>query len=731
MNKTFWFLFLALTTIAFGQNKEKEIFVKLIDQPILIDGDLSEPVWDSATENGNFQQYFPSDSILAKQQTKIKMLYDSTTLYLGVTVYSKGNDYVIPSLQRDFRAGNNDNISFIFDTFNDGTNAFLFGTNPLGVKREALISNGGSSRDGFSTAWDVKWQGETKIYDRYYTIEMAIPLTSIKFKEGGTKWRFNSYRFDMQENETSTYSNIPQNQLIYNLAFMEEMVFEKPLGKSRTPLALIPYINGITSRDYTVHDSKSQYKVGGDAKLAIGNGMNLDLTLNPDFSNVEVDNVVTNLTRFEISLPERRQFFVDNNDLFGNFGNSWGENPFFSRRIGLAKNKEGETIENRIIGGIRLSGKLSEDWRLGLLSIQTDEDLENEIASNNNTVFSLQKKIFSRSNIGVFFINRETFKKYEFINNQEKYNRVFGVDYNLASADNKWVGKFYLHHSIKPEVHDNNGARGVELFYNSKFFNFGISGNYIGEEFQSDLGFLRRKDIIMTNPFAEVVIWPKKTKVNSHSIRINPFVFWRPSLDYKNTDFTLFSMWTTKFQNQSEWSARMFNRYTYLTEDFEPSNTEGAVALPGNIGYHYTSFELRYESDRRKVFSYSFEPGFGQFYNGHRNVIKGSLNLRLQPKVIVGLQYEYNQLRMPKPYSDADIWLLSPRVAVTFNKSVFWTTLIQYSNRNDNLGINSRVQWRFAPLSDLFIVYNDNYFVSDFAPKFRSLNLKFTYWLNI
>tara|TARA_B110000027_G_scaffold83679_1_gene88846 strand:+ start:4364 stop:6559 length:2196 start_codon:yes stop_codon:yes gene_type:complete len=731
MNKTFWFLFLALTTIAFGQNKEKEIFVKLIDQPILIDGDLSEPVWDSATENGNFQQYFPSDSILAKQQTKIKMLYDSTTLYLGVTVYSKGNDYVIPSLQRDFRAGNNDNISFIFDTFNDGTNAFLFGTNPLGVRREALISNGGSSRDGFSTAWDVKWQGETKIYDRYYTIEMAIPLTSVKFKEGGTKWRFNSYRFDMQENETSTYSNIPQNQLIYNLAFMEEMVFEKPLGKSRTPLALIPYINGITSRDYTVHDSKSQYKVGGDAKLAIGNGMNLDLTLNPDFSNVEVDNVVTNLTRFEISLPERRQFFVDNNDLFGNFGNSWGENPFFSRRIGLAKNKEGETIENRIIGGIRLSGKLSEDWRLGLLSIQTDEDLENEIASNNNTVFSLQKKIFSRSNIGVFFINRETFKKYEFISNQEKYNRVFGVDYNLASADNKWVGKFYLHHSIKPEVHDNNGARGVELFYNSKFFNFGISGNYIGEEFQSDLGFLRRKDIIMTNPFAEVVIWPKKTKVNSHSIRINPFVFWRPSLDYKNTDFTLFSMWTTKFQNQSEWSARMFNRYTYLTEDFEPSNTEGAVALPGNIGYHYTSFELRYESDRRKVFSYSFEPGFGQFYNGRRNVIKGSLNLRLQPKVIVGLQYEYNQLRMPKPYSDADIWLLSPRVAVTFNKSVFWTTLIQYSNRNDNLGINSRVQWRFAPLSDLFIVYNDNYFVSDFAPKFRSLNLKFTYWLNI
>jgi hypothetical protein len=242
---------------------------------------------------------------------------------------------------------------------------------------------------------------------------------------------------------------------------------------------------------------------------------------------------------------------------------------------------------------------------------------------------------------------------------------------------------------------------------------------------------VRRKDIIAARPFVEFSFWPKKGKVNNHNLRLSPNAIWRPGLDMQNTDFTMFSSWTTKYQNQSEWSARMFNRYTFLTEGFDPSNTDGAVALPGNVGYHYTSFELRYQSDRRKVFSYSIEPGFGQFYNGQRNKIEGNLNLRLQPKVTIGLQYEYNQLRMPEPYTDTDIWLISPRVAVTFNKSIFWTTLIQYSNRNDNLGLNSRLQWRFAPLSDLFVVYNDNYFVSDFAPKFRSLNLKFTYWLNI
>jgi hypothetical protein len=731
MNKNILFLFFLSPFFIFSQNSDKSILVKLIDKPIIINGKLDEAVWETANAAENFQQYFPSDSILAKQKTQIKMLYDNTTLFLGVTVFTSGNDYVIPSLQRDFRAGNNDNISFIFDTFNDGTNAFLFGTNPLGVRREALISNGGSDLAGFTTSWDVKWRGETFIGDGFYIAEIAIPLTSFKFKEGETKWRFNSYRFDMQENETSTFAKIPQNQLVFNLAFMEDMIFEKPLGKSRTPIAIIPYINGISDRNYIAQNSRSQYKVGGDAKLAIGNGMNLDLTLNPDFSNVAIDNVVTNLTRFEIFLPERRQFFVDNNDLFGNFGNSRDSNPFFSRRIGLAKNLDGETIENRIVAGMRLSGKLSEDWRLGLLNIQTDEDLENEIASNNNTVFSLQKKLFTRSNISMFFINRESLKKYDFLESSEKYNRVFGVDYNLASEDNKWVGKFFLHQSISPEVKDLDGAGGAELFYNSRYLNFGLRGNYVGENFRSDLGFVRRTDIIAARPFVELVFWPKKGKVNNHNLRLNPNAIWRPSLNLQNTDFTMSSSWTTRYINQSQWSVNMFNRYTYLTDSFDPSNSEGAVALPADIGYHYTSFELRYQSDRRKAFSYTFEPGFGQFYNGQRNVIQGSLNLRIQPKVVLGFQYEYNQLRMPKPYTDSNIVLLSPNVEITFNKSVFWTTLIQYSDRNDNVGINSRLQWRFAPLSDLFVVYNDNYFVEQFAPKFRSLNLKFTYWLNI
>ena len=459
--------------------------------------------------------------------------------------------------------------------------------------------------------------------------------------------------------------------------------------------------------------------------------MNLDITVNPDFSNVEVDNFFTNLSRFEVSLPERRQFFIDNSDLFGSFGDDRDANPFFSRRIGIAENLDGETIENGIIGGVRLSGKLNEDWRLGFLNIQTEEDVANEIPSNNNTVLALQKKLFSRSNLSFIFVNRQTFKDYDFVEAMDRYNRVVGLDYNLASADNTWVGKFFFHKSFANEIGDDDSSGGIDLRYNSRNINFGIRGNYVGNDFRSDLGFIRRTDIIAARPFVEYNFWPKKGNLISHGFRVSPNAIWRPTLDYQNTDYFIFSGWGGQFKTQEEVSARMFNQFVFLTEPFDPTGTDGALQLPGNQGYYFTSFEAEYQSDRRKVFSYSVEPGYGDFYNGTRFSFEGDVSLRIQPKVFLSLNLNYDGIRLPEPFPSADIWLVSPRINVTFNKSLFWSTLVQYSNQRDNLGFNSRLQWRFAPLSDLFLVYNDNYFVDSFMPRSRSINLKLTYWLNI
>ncbi|MBL4568630.1 MAG: carbohydrate binding family 9 domain-containing protein [Flavobacteriaceae bacterium] len=314
-------LIFTISSFAVSSQEVKKVYVKHIQQPITIDGELNEAEWSQTKSATNFWQYFPTDTLQAKQQAEIKMLFDEQTLYIGMKVNSSSNKYIVPSLRRDFRASGNDNITMLFDTFNDGSNAYFFGTNPAGVKREALLSGGGTDLRGFNMAWDTKWVSETKIHDNYYIVEMAIPLSAFKYREGETKWRFNSYHFDTQDNERNTWINIPQNQWIFNLAYMGDMIFEKPLGKSKAPIAIIPYINTFTAKDYENNTTTNDFKIGGDAKFAIGNSMNLDVTFNPDFSQIEVDQQITNLTRFEISLPERRQFFVENSDLFGDFGN--------------------------------------------------------------------------------------------------------------------------------------------------------------------------------------------------------------------------------------------------------------------------------------------------------------------------------------------------------------------------------------------------------------------------
>lgn len=722
---------LFFTIFSFGQSENKSFVVKHTMAIIEPDGALDEPIWETTKSTSAYNQYFPLDTVQAQNQSEIKILYDDENLYIGIKAYSIGKNYALQSLKRDFRGSGSDSFSLLFDTYNDGTNAFLFGINPQGVRREALISNGGTDISNFNLSWDVKWQGDSKIYDDYFTAEMIIPLTSLKFEEGTIKWRLNSYRIDTQSNERSSWIRIPQNQLIFNLAFMGEMVFEKPLGKSRSPLAIIPYINTISQKYFESNEDFDNLKVGGDAKVAIGNNLNLDLTLNPDFSQVEVDDQVTNLTRFEVSLPEKRQFFIDNSDLFASFGDERDANPFFSRRIGIAIDTAGNSIENKIIGGVRLSGKLTKDLRVGILNIQTAKDEENEIPSNNNTMIALQQRVFSRSNIGVFYINKQSFEKNAFVDRKDEYNRVVGLDYNLASKDNKWTGKMYTHASFQPDDNIGNLSTGAILRYQSRKYNFYVKGISIDEDFSSDLGFIRRTGIFKGIVSAERVFWPKKGIIQNHGFQFFPIFLWDPSLDFKNTDYDLMSTWEVTFKNQSQLEIGITNSFTFLFNNFDPTNTDGALELPGDQGYHYNSVKFGYQSDKRKLFAFKVGSDVGSFYNGKRFSLESMMIMRFQPKVFLSLILNYDQITLPEPYTSADIWLISPKIDVTFSKSIFWSTLIQYSNQRDNLGLNSRLQWRFAPLSDLFIVYNDNYFVNSFQPKTRSINLKLTYWLNI
>ncbi|MDP6921884.1 MAG: DUF5916 domain-containing protein, partial [Lutibacter sp.] len=489
--------------------------VPYTDQQISIDGVEDEAAWGNVTESTGFWQSFPTDSLPAKEQTSFKILVDDANLYLLVKAYSVSEDYIVPSLRRDYDGYVNDNVTFLFDTYNDQTNAFMFGVNPYGVQRESLISNGGNDYRNMDSSWDAKWEVKTRQYLGYYLSEIRIPFHSIRFLEGTNQWRFNMFRYNSHTGEYTVWSRIPQHQKLIGLAFTGFLDFERPLGQSKTPLSLIPYTNALAANDYENDTEIRSLSVGGDAKIALTNGLQLDLTFNPDFSQVEVDDQVINLTRFEVTLPEKRQFFIENSDLFSNFGTGYDIRPFFSRRIGVAKDADGETIQNKILAGMRLSGKINERLRVGLLNMQTESDVDQEIAANNNTVFTLQQQLFSRSNVKLLFINRQATGSYDFLAAEDRYNRLLGADYNLASKDNRWTGRFFGYQTFSPQGGRDNAAAGASIRHNTRKHSYHLGSVYIGEDYQADLGYLKRTDLFKLSAGYTYKIWPKKGSINN------------------------------------------------------------------------------------------------------------------------------------------------------------------------------------------------------------------------
>ena len=384
-------------------------------------------------------------------------------------------------------------------------------------------------------------------------------------------------------NRTSSWANIPRNQIIAGLAYMKTLDFERSLPKAKVPFAIIPFTSGITTKDFEADQTNASLSAGGDAKISIGDGMILDLTLNPDFSQVEVDDQIINISRFEVRLPEKRQFFIQNSDLFDNFGDNFETQPFFSRRIGVAKDRDGNTIENRIIAGARLSGKLNKNLRLGFLNMQTAEDAENGITANNNTVFSLQQKMFSRSYLGFIFVNRQQTGDPTFETDQDEFNRVVGLDYTLASKDNKWTGRSFIHQAILDNDDKDTYSAGFRLGYNSRKHNITYGGNRIGENYTSDLGFAayRHTETLFS---LRTSLLDRLQKIRSVEVNQTFFYVDKPKNNGPITDRNQNTRAEIRFTDQSRFRVQYSRRYTYLTSDFNPLGGDDTVGLPAETG---------------------------------------------------------------------------------------------------------------------------------------------------
>ena len=720
-------------SFTYAQLDSKNYLVRTINSEINIDGIGDEIEWSKSKWQSNFWMWRPTDSLQAKKQTRFKLIRNDKYLFILIESDTDGKNFNTPNLKRDFSTYPTDYLTLLFDTFNDGTNAFSFATNPIGLKADGLISGGNQNyRTDRNYAWDTKWNVATQINENSFIAEIRIPFSSFFYDNSQQFWRFNIYRGNTQINESSTWIKTPQNQLIGNLAFMGKMVFETPLEKGKNPISLIPYLSSAAQNDFIYSTSKSNISLGGDAKIPIGNALNLDLTFNPDFSQVEVDDQVVNLTRFAISLPEKRQFFTQNDDLFKDFGENRDVIPFFSRRIGVAQDLDGNTIENKIIAGARLSGKLNSNLRLGFLNMLTDSDVNNQIASNLNTVFTLRQKVFDRSNISFFLIDRRTIGEYDFINKQDKKNSVSGVEYNLASPDSKWVGRAFYHKSFTEGLEGDDQIVGMRIQRNTLRNRISTGFIHGGEDFRSDLGFFRRTGFMKITPEYTYRIYPKNPNVNNYSFTQRGFFVYDTSRNYLMTDRVYKTTIRKSFLNSSSLSFEYNNRYVYLTSNFDPTRTPDGTKLPSNIGYRYYDAEFSYRSDQRKRLNFDSKISYGTFYNGTKFTLENEIKWRKQPILNASMIINFNSIVLPNPYPSKNIWLISPKIDFTFTKTLTWITFVQYNSQGENLGINSRMQWRFSPLSDLFLVYNDNYISTDnFSPRNRSFNLKLTYWLNI
>ena len=721
MKNCFLFLLIGMIFLpiyAQKKNKDFRLHIRKTSSPVIIDGIINEEAWKHTDVADSFFMVLPEDTGKANELSEIRMTYDDKYLYLAATFYnSTPGTYYVESLRRDFSFGKNDNFLIFIDPFNNQTTGFSFGTNAAGAQWDGTMFNGGN----VDLNWDSKWISEVKRDKDKWVFEMAVPFKSIRYKKGVKEWGINFSRLDLKSSEKSSWTPIPRQFPTASLAYTGVLVWDESPPETGVNFSLIPYVLGSVNGEKG-EETEYETKVGGDVKFALTSSLNLDLTINPDFSQVEVDRQITNLDRFELFFPERRQFFLENADLFANYGYSTIR-PFFSRRIGL---------DVPIHAGIRVSGNLNEKWRMGVMDMQTAKKEDIGLPSQNFGVVSFQRKVFSRSSIGMIFVNKESINypedTDEFHELYPKFNRNLGLEYNLASSNNLWTGKAFLFKSFSPDESGNGITQAVNLEYKSQKWNWGVQEESVGENYRAEVGFVPRNGYIKINPFLGYLFYPKESKVLSHGPKWTSIYFFNENME--RTDNLNLLQYFLNFRNRSSLRMTLIDEYVELLEPFDPTGT-GKPELPAGSKHHWNAMRLNYESKPQSMFTYTISGRVGGYYeDGNWFSVTNELGYRFQPFVSLSSNISYNYISMPAPWDITEFWLIGAKADITFTNKIFFATLFQYNEQTNNFNLNSRFQWRYRPASDLFIVYTSNNELAPLTGSNWSLTLKLIYWFN-
>jgi len=664
--------------------QDKTIYATRVATPPIIDGLLSDSVWNLAKPVSGFTQQEPIAGAKATFKTTVRILYDHQNLYLSFMCYDDEPDKIIArALKLDGAWGADDNISLYFDTFNDDRTAYWFGTNPLGMRDDALLS-GGAGFGAFHESWYGIWDVSSAIVDSGWSTELVFPFSTFKFFDTDIQhWGVNFQRKIQRLGESDQWTAIGKDLDFFRIAFAGDLLGIEGI-KRGNPIYVKPFVTAGAERAGT--ENSYIHKAGLDIKYGIAQSMSLDLTFNTDFAQVESDRSRINLTRFPLFFPEKRDFFLEGADVF-NFSFGGNNNLFYSRRIGIQNGKEVP-----IVAGAKLVGRTGK-MEIGLIDMQTQN--EDVLPSTNYGVARIKYDLFNQSYVGGFFSNRIS---------KDNYNRSFGLDAvfitsslfgdktlsfgaNIAKTEetnglkNSWAGKFYLD-------------------YPNDFINQYMSYGFIQENFNPGIGFVSRTGI--QSYLYDLNISPRVNWGIINQLDIAPI----ESSFYTDNDNNLLAADMT-FRPVGFSTIHDDNFEFEITREFDfVQNTYDifdSTQIPAGK-YWYTYYNVGLHTGRGRPLYGSVNFSAGDYYTGTRKYYSAELNWISDKQFTLSVDYQRNEISLPQ--RDFATNEVGTNLLYDFSTKTHASMFAQWNNGQKELNINYRFNWEPNVGSNFYLVIN-------------------------
>ena len=722
-------LFFASTTEATPATSTRVAEAASAQEPPVIDGVVDDSIWATAQVATDFVQAEPYEGEPSTEKTEVRLLYDKTHLYLGVICYdSEPGGIIATDARRDSSLDDTDSFRVIFDTYLDRQNGFVFGTNPAGIEYDGQVTNEGEgggggpgfrraqsgSGGGFNLNWDASFVVKSHVGDFGWSAEFAIPLRTLRYESVKPQvWGLNFQRNVRRKREEAYWSPISRIYSLHRLSSAGELrglELETPRNFKVTPYGL-----GSSERNYAAGtDTDFEGDVGVDAKFGVTPSLNLDLTYNTDFAQVEVDEQQINLTRFNLFFPEKRPFFLEN---AGNFamGKNQAVELFFSRQIGIGPS--GQIVP--ILVGARMSGKAGQ-YNLGVLNMQTEE-AAGVNSANNYTVASVSRELPNRSAIGALFVNRLATGD---LAGDDDWNRTYGFDGKLGIGDPFTLSGFAAR-TDTPGLEGVEHAMNLRGEYQKRRGRVWLGFTEVGDAFNPEVGFLTRDDYrsLETGFFLNIrndISWLRE---------LRPHVTYEGFWDFEGFKETerLHVDSHVDFENGAFFSPAFNHTVEGLTGPFEIY--PGVVVAPGT--YAHWEAAWRWNTNLARPLAYEGGLDYGGFLSGDRRAYESTIRFRYQSKLITSLSWVYNDIDLLEGSFVTNLGQL--RVSYNFTPLIYLQALLQYNDRADAWSSNIRFSWLNTAGTGLFIVYNDTEGLGDLliGPQNRSFIVKYTHQFDI